>query len=140
LPPASPPADTTHLTPPPAAYAPLGRMATADTAGAGARSGGVLGRNAPRHGLLRTGSAPQTPWDPRYAGTSSGAPGLAGDIPFTGGTDKPAAGTDSTRAPGVRPPSPPVAPRDSLLAAPPAAPPDSLRAAPTDSLRNRIDR
>jgi tetratricopeptide (TPR) repeat protein len=126
LPPAPPPADTTRLTPPPAGFAPLGRLATTDTSGAGARSGTVLGRRTPRPGTLHTGSAPRTPWDPRYAGTSSGAPGLAGDTPFTGSADEPAAGADSANAHGTRPPSSPAAPRDSS------------RAVPPDSLRNRL--
>ena len=143
-PPAPPPADTTHLTPPPAGFTPLGRLATSDTSGAGARRGGVLGRSAPRPGFMRPGSAPRTPWDPRYAGTSSGAPGLAGDSPYTGSTDEQAAGADSVNAHGARPPSHPVAPPGlpPTLHTPPAiAPPaDSLRAAPPDSIRARIDR
>jgi TolA-binding protein len=144
LPPASPPSDTTRLTPPPAGSELLGRLAVADTGGAGARSGGVLGRIAPRRGFLHTGSAPRTPWDPRYAGTSSGAPGLAGDSPFTGSTDEQAAGVDSARAPGVRPPSPSgiapgppcVPPPDTSRVAPPGAP----AGAPRDTLRDPIDR
>jgi TolA-binding protein len=107
------PVDSVRLTPPPAGPAPLGRLAAAaDTAGA--RSGGDLGRGAPRRGFMRTAAALRTPWDPRYAGTSSGAPSLAGDSPFSGGTDETVAGADSLRAPGVRPPSPPAAPPDSL--------------------------
>ena len=46
LPPVPSPPDTTRLTPPPAGFAPLGRLAAADTAEA--RRGGVLGRTAPR--------------------------------------------------------------------------------------------
>jgi len=152
LPPVPPPADTTRLTPPPPGSAQLGRLAAADTTGVGARSGGALGRTAPRRGFMRTGAAPRTPWDPRYAGTSSGAPSLAGDSPFTGGTDEAAAGVDSARAPAVRPPSPPatppVAPPVAPSAAPPATPPVAPPVAPSatppvappDSLRGRIDR
>ncbi len=113
-PPAPPPADTTRLTPPPTGPASLGLLAGADSAKAGARSGGVLGRTTPRRGFMRTGAAPGPSWDPRYAGTSSGAPCLAGDSPFTGGTDEAAAGADSANAPGAAPDTLPVAPRDSL--------------------------
>lgn len=97
---------------------------------------------------MRTVVVPQPPWDPRYAGTSSGAPGLAGDIPFTGGTDERAAGADSARAPVVRPVPPPgappagspPAPPDSARVAPPATPSDTSYAVPPDTLRDRIDR
>ncbi len=136
LPPVPPPVDTTRLTPPPAGSTPLGRLVAADSAGLGARSGGLLGRTALRRGSMRTGAAPRTPWDPRYAGTSSGAPALAGDSPFTGGTDEAGAGADSARAPGVRPSSPSGAAPDSLPGVRAVARP----VAPTDTLRNRLVR
>jgi hypothetical protein len=139
-PPVPPPADTTRLTPPPRESAPLGRLAVADTARAGGRSGGVLGRTAPRRGFMRTGAAPRPLWDPRYAGLSSGAPGLAGDSPFTGSADEGAAGADSANAPGVRPPSPSGAAPDLLPVAPPGLPPGGPSGALRDSLRNRLDR
>lgn len=123
LAPVPPPVDTTRLTPPPAGAMPLGRLAAADTAGMGARSGGVPGLTTPRRGLMRKGDVPRILWDSRYAGTSSGAPGLAGEIPFAGGTGEQAAVADSARAPVVRQPAPPVMPAES----PRVAPPDSLR-------------
>jgi TolA-binding protein len=126
LPVAPAPADSVRLTPPPAGAAPLGRLAAADTVGA--PSGGALGRSAPRRGFLRASAAPGLPWDPRYAGTSSGAPSMAGDSPFSGGTDETAARADSVRARDMRSPSPSVAP--------PGLPPVAL----PDSLRRRIDR
>jgi tetratricopeptide (TPR) repeat protein len=125
LPPVPPPADTTRLTQPPAGSTPIGRLAAADTATA--RSGGALGRSAPRRAFMRTNPAPSSPWNPRYAGTSSGAPGLAGEAPFTGSADEHGPGADSASAPGVRPPSPPVTPLGLPPAVRPAAPRDSLR-------------
>lgn len=136
---APPPVDTTRLTPPPAGSSLLGRAVTADTGAMGTPRLGVLGRAATRRGSVRAGAVPLPPWDPRYAGTLSGAPGLAGDIPFTGGTDEEVAGKDSVNAPGVRSPAPPIVPSDSSRVTPPdssrVAPPDSLRIAPSDSLR-----
>jgi tetratricopeptide (TPR) repeat protein len=140
LAPVAPPTDTTSLTPPPAGPTPLGRLAAADSTGVGARSGGVLGRPVPRRGFMRRVTEPRTPWDPRYAGTSSGAPSLVGDSPFTGSTDEVDAGADSARATGMRAPAPPVAP-PGLPPAPPAiAPPDTAHAAVADSLRGRTKR
>ena len=108
--PQPPPADTVHLTPPPAGAMPLGQLAAADSLS------GILGRPAPRHGLTGAGRA-RPAWDPRYAGTSSGAPSVAGDSPFTSGAGG-AVAADSARAPGGAAPAGPglrgAAPRDSL--------------------------
>jgi hypothetical protein len=126
--PQPPPADTVHLTPPPAGAMPLGQLAAADSLTH------VLGRPAPRHGLTGGAGRVRPAWDPRYAGTSSGAPSVAGDSPFTSGAGG-AVAADSTRVPDGAAPAGPVrrsaVPRDSLegpssdggrVLAPPALP------------------
>jgi tetratricopeptide (TPR) repeat protein len=126
--PQPPPADTVHLTPPPAGAMPLGQLAAADSLTH------VLGRPASRHGLTGGAGRVRPAWDPRYAGTSSGAPSVAGDSPFTSGAGG-AVAADSTRVPDGAAPAGPVrrstVPRDSLegpssdggrVLAPPALP------------------
>ncbi len=122
-----PVADTSRLTPPPAGTVPLGRSLAADSAAARPRGESLLGRAAPRRGFIRRSAELRTPWDARYAGTLSGSPGLAGDIPYRGGTDGTAA--DSARAPVTGSPSPPA-----------VAPRDSARGAAADSLRRILER
>ena len=131
------PADTVRLTPPPTEPMPLGRGPAADSA---AR---IVGRPGPRRAFLRTARPAAPAWDSRYAGTTSGAPGLAGDSPFTPGRGEGGAGADSVAAPGP----PAGAARDTLASpapgpAPRGASPDTASAAPSrprpspaDSLR-----
>lgn len=136
--PVAPPADTTRLTPPSQGSMPLGSLATADTAGVPGR--GILGRPSPRRGFLRVSSAARPAWDPRYAGTSGGAPSRAGDSPFTGDADDRTARPDSTGAPGVMPRPPFGTAPDSLPGAPRPPRPGGRPDAPRDSLGNRADR
>jgi hypothetical protein len=133
---APPPPDTTRLTQPPRGSMPLGSVALADTSGAPGRGG--LGRPAPRRGSLRISASARPPWDPRYAGTSGGAPSRAGDSPFTGEEGDRAGRPDSAALAAPRAPF--GAAPDSLPGAPPRTRSGGRTDAPRDSLGGRAGR
>jgi tetratricopeptide (TPR) repeat protein len=91
-------ADTVQLTPLPTEPMPLG-------SGAGADSAYGRGRPGARGPALRMPRSGGPALDPRYSGSTSGAPSIAGDSPFTPGRGQ--------------------ADADSLVAPPRSAPPDT---------------
>jgi TolA-binding protein len=123
------PADTTPLTRPPTEPMPLGRLATADSV---LRS---RGGSASRRGRLGPEGRPGPAWDPRYAGSSSSAPSLAGDSPFTSPARENEAISDTTG--GVVPAAPVpniAAPRDSLRGGRPPGGPGPPRPVAPDTI------
>jgi tetratricopeptide (TPR) repeat protein len=101
-------ADTAALTAPPGETPRLGGPAVTDSV----RPGGLP--SGPQHGFMRVLGPPHRMLDPRFAGTWSGAPSLAGDSPF----NSVPAGSDSAAVP--------VPPRSHEV----GTPPDSLERPP----------
>ncbi len=118
------PPDTTTLTPPPGGPTPLGPPADSLRAG-----GRLAGSAPPRRGFMVPATRSGPRWDPRYASSTTGAPGLAGDSPFT------PAGGDSAQ---VVAPEPPGAAPDTSLTHGPGAPPDSSRAPQRPGARDSV--
>ncbi|MBI5710254.1 MAG: tetratricopeptide repeat protein [Candidatus Eisenbacteria bacterium] len=142
------PPDTTTLTPPPGEPMPLGPKPDSLRAG-----GRLAGGAPPRGGFMRPATPPRPRWNPRYASDATGAPGLAGDSPFTPGAGDsasatapvpPGAAPDTSGMSGAGAPrdprltSGPGMPSDSSLTKRPGVPPDSSRAPQRPGVRDSV--